>query len=304
MAKSNASSEAVVNDLLAERNKYQTWITRLDSTKDTTPAAVRAKVLSDYQAKLEGVLERLTEHGDAVREQLEQRKVRKEELIREEGKAKETLAEAELRHAVGEYDEGDWTKVRAEMNKTLVGTREELTKVIEDIERLAEVAKLIATPTPPPPAPEPPKPEPANVEAPKPAPAPAPPAAESGAPPRRESGRAEFVPTAAKAKPPADELEFLRATVGEAEAAAPVPPPAKKEKEKKTKSDATTQTNAEGITIRAIEAPVPVAADPAAELPKPRGTGESRTLKCPECGTMNRATEWYCERCGSELAGV
>lgn len=302
MAKSNASSEAVVNDLLAERNKYQTWITRLDSTKDTTPAAVRAKVLSDYQAKLEGVLERLTEHGDAVREQLEQRKVRKEELMREEGKAKETLAEAELRHAVGEYDEGDWTKVRAEMNKTLVGTREELTKVIEDIERLAEVAKLIATPTPPP-APEPPKPEPVKAaEPPKPAPTPEPVAE---APPKRESGRAEFVPTAAKAKPPADELEFLRATVGEAEAT-PVPPPAAKPaKEKKAKPDAPQQSNADGITTRAIEAPTPSAAgEGAAELPKPRGTGESRTLKCPECGTMNRATEWYCERCGSELAGV
>jgi len=27
-----------------------------------------------------------------------------------------------------------------------------------------------------------------------------------------------------------------------------------------------------------------------------------KTLKCPECGAMNYATEWYCERCGGELA--
>src|SRR5690242_8303308 len=194
MAKSNSSSETVVTDLLAERNKYQTWITRLDSTKDTTPAAVRSKVLADYQAKLEGVLERLTEHGDAVREQLEQRKRRKEELVAEEAKSKETLAEAELRHAVGEYDEGDWTKVRAEMNKVLVGTREELAKVIEDIERLAEVAKLIAAPPAPEPKPEPkvePKPEPVKAEAPKAAPA---------EPARRDSGRVEFITPDTKAK--------------------------------------------------------------------------------------------------------
>ncbi|HET7040846.1 MAG TPA: Ran-binding zinc finger domain-containing protein [Gemmatimonadales bacterium] len=288
MAKSNSSSEAVVNDLLAERNKYQTWIARLDSTKDTTPAAVRAKVLSDYQAKLEGVLARLAEHGDAVREQLEQRKVRKEELLAEESKAKETLAEAELRHAVGEYDEGDWVKVRAESNKILVGAREELSKVIEDIERLAEVAKLIATPVAvePPPPPPPPAPEP-----PKAAPAPTPAAAETPAPPKRDSGRAEFVPSAAKAKPPADELEFLRSTVGEAEAE-PAPPTksVRGEKERKQK--------------HAEPAPAAVAEESGEPLPKPQRSSENRTLKCPECGTMNRATEWYCERCGSELAGV
>ena len=288
MAKSNSSTEAVVSDLLAERNKYQTWISRLESTKDTTPAAVRSKVQADYQAKLEAVLARLAEHGDAVREQLENKKVRKEELVGEETKAKETLAEAELRHAVGEYDEGDWTKVRAEMNKVLVGTREELAKVIEDIERLAEVAKLIAAPPAPPPAPAPepkpePKPEPVKAEAPKAAPA---------EPARRDSGRVEFVAPDAKAKPPADELEFLRATVGEA-AEAPVPPapaakPAKSEKKAKAEP---------------IAAPTEPA-EPVAELPSPRSSSENRTLKCPECGTMNRATEWYCERCGNELAGV
>ena len=288
MAKSNSSSDAIVTDLLAERNKYQTWITRLDSTKDTTPAAVRGKVLADYQAKLEGVIERLTQHGDAVREQLEQRKVRKEELMAEEAKSKETLAEAELRHAVGEYDEGDWTKVRAEMNKILVGTREELAKVIEDIERLAEVAKLIAAPPPPEP-----KPEPVKVAIPEPK-VPAHPVAEATGPNKRESGRAEFVPSEPKAKPPADELEFLRATVGEAEAASsPLPKTTRIERERKPKGEP-------AAAAAATSAP---AAEPEV-LPEPKGTPEVRTLKCPECGTMNRPTEWYCERCGSELAGV
>jgi TolA-binding protein len=27
-----------------------------------------------------------------------------------------------------------------------------------------------------------------------------------------------------------------------------------------------------------------------------------KTLKCPECGAANYPTEWYCERCGGELA--
>ena len=28
----------------------------------------------------------------------------------------------------------------------------------------------------------------------------------------------------------------------------------------------------------------------------------ARTLKCQECGWMNYPTEWYCEKCGGELA--
>jgi hypothetical protein len=29
-----------------------------------------------------------------------------------------------------------------------------------------------------------------------------------------------------------------------------------------------------------------------------------KTLKCQECGTMNYPTEWYCEKCGGELAAM
>jgi uncharacterized OB-fold protein len=30
----------------------------------------------------------------------------------------------------------------------------------------------------------------------------------------------------------------------------------------------------------------------------------TKSLKCSECGTMNYPTEWYCERCGGELAAL
>ncbi len=33
-------------------------------------------------------------------------------------------------------------------------------------------------------------------------------------------------------------------------------------------------------------------------------TEQSKTLKCSECGAMNYPTEWYCERCGAELAAL
>ena len=35
----------------------------------------------------------------------------------------------------------------------------------------------------------------------------------------------------------------------------------------------------------------------------PAAAGDTlKTLRCTECGTMNLPTEWYCERCGGELA--
>ncbi|HEV8125156.1 MAG TPA: hypothetical protein VGP80_12995 [Gemmatimonadales bacterium] len=44
---------------------------------------------------------------------------------------------------------------------------------------------------------------------------------------------------------------------------------------------------------------------PHAEIPgRPSIPTAQRTLKCGECGTMNRPTEWYCERCGAELADL
>ena len=36
----------------------------------------------------------------------------------------------------------------------------------------------------------------------------------------------------------------------------------------------------------------------------PRASKATKSLKCKECGTMNLPTEWYCERCGAELAAL
>jgi hypothetical protein len=53
------------------------------------------------------------------------------------------------------------------------------------------------------------------------------------------------------------------------------------------------------MASRALDAPPAPAAGGKAGAP-----GVAKTLKCGECGTLNRPTEWYCERCGAELAGV
>ena len=95
-----------------------------------------------------------------------------------------------------------------------------------------------------------------------------------GIQPEHES-RGDLTNTAAPAAPaandPFDDLAFLRSVIdqGGAGEAAPM-------------SSADTRT---GQTSSA-----PVSGEP------------QKTLRCTECGTMNLPTEWYCERCGGELA--
>ena len=107
-----------------------------------------------------------------------------------------------------------------------------------------------------------------------------------------------------------DELAFLKSVTGNEAPGAPAPVP-------------TPKPRASGGFVRQAEpiapppAPEPViqkAAPPAAVTqpavtpvaePKDRSSGAGqKTLKCGECGTLNRPTEWYCERCGAELAAL
>ena len=58
----------------------------------------------------------------------------------------------------------------------------------------------------------------------------------------------------------------------------------------------------------APEGEPPLAANVAANSPIYLRTSgaleQSKSLKCAECGAMNYPTEWYCERCGAELAAL
>jgi uncharacterized OB-fold protein len=51
----------------------------------------------------------------------------------------------------------------------------------------------------------------------------------------------------------------------------------------------------------------PLAANVTANIPitlRATASEQTKTLKCNECGGMNYPTEWYCERCGAELAAL
>jgi hypothetical protein len=286
-----------IEGLLEQRTRFEQWLAKLDATGDKAPAGVRQKVRADYESRLRGVIERLRGHAATIAQELERHQASRSDLDGRRRDAEEELAEAEVRYAVGEFTEAEWGRIREESERRLASLREELTTVGGEITRLAEVQSLIsapakrAEPAPAAPAPAPapapreemiersppppPPPEPAPVE---------PPAAQRMPKPPRP--QPEPAPAPAPAAADNDELAFLKSVA-----------------EEERKPAGSRRASSPGPAVpaqasRAVEAPA------APSSGKAGAPGVAKTLKCGECGTLNRPTEWYCERCGAELAGI
>lgn len=269
-AASTTKSTVAIQRLLEERRQYEAWLARLRSAADSTPEAVRSRVESDYSARLRAVMDELKVHADAAQQLLEQRKEFHGELQKKEAQAAERLAETELRHAVGEYDEAQWTQVHKDTLAELVSVREELQALQEDIDKLEELNQLVTHKPASPPAPERPLPK----AGPPPRPQPPPP------PPRREEPK----------KAQVDELAFLKSVTEDEKGAAPSP---------RRASGAQYQPVDPGNAL-----PTSSTQGRGGSAADTQDGEPTKTLKCQECGTMNLPTEWYCEQCGAELAAL
>lgn len=314
MAKAPSKSTAAIQRLLEERRQYEAWIARIDAAGGAAPSTVRSRVRSDYEARLNAVTEELKVHAEAARLMAAQRKELRRELQAKETQAAERLAEAELRHAVGEYDESQWTQVHKESLAELVSVREELGSVDEDIGQLEELESLVrarpnVAPAPAPAPPPPPAPAPAAPPMTIAAPAVTGTMPRVGSPPRPTAPPpAPPVPpksNADQAKPAEkptmiDELAFLKSVTEDEKRGIATPAPG------------TTPTlgRRSGAQFQPSEPAVSRPAQSPASNPGPAAAHANedaepvRTLKCRECGTMNLPTEWYCESCGAELAAL
>src|SRR6058998_2111449 len=275
MPKGPSKSTAIIQRLLEERRQYEAWIARLNDSADATPGQVRARVRSDYEARLAAVTEELKTHAESARHAIEEKRRLRGELQKKEARAAEKLTEAELRHSVGEYEESQWEQVHQDVLAELVSVREDLQAVEADIQKLEELDALVR-----------------NRPAPRAAPAPAP--AAPAAPPRP---RPEPEPEKATQ---VDELEFIKSVTEDDTGNAPSP---------RRASGAQFQPSIPGDPPRTAVPPSQRAANPvpAPIVPDPSAAGDeeaARTLRCKECGTMNQPTEWYCGQCGGQLDAV
>ncbi len=327
------STGAPIEALLQERARFQQWLTKLDTAASIAPPGVREKVRSDYESRLRAVITELRSHGTAIQEELDRYRSSQAELEGRRGDAEEMLAEAGVRHAVGEYGDEEWNRLRDDTSRMLGEVQGELTRVVAEITRLVEVQGLISeTPRSAPagaPAPADPGVLAAEAETllePDPAaPRPAPPiemlpdptpsvAAATGAPaqveptieaapqppalatPAPAPSAPRFVPKPSPAAEPAharaaaaemDELAFLKSVSSE-----------ERKPGRRSNEHLRPELPAEPVATTASGG---AGARPSA---KPGAPSQQKTLKCGECGTLNRATEWYCERCGAELAAL
>jgi hypothetical protein len=280
-----------IEALLEQRAQFEQWLAKLDSTANKAPQAVRQKVRADYESRLHGVIDRLRSHSATIADELHRHQTTQGDLDAQRRQAEEELAEAEVRHVVGEFGEDEWRRISEESEGRLNGLKEQLNTVGREIARLAEVQSLIAAPVRVPDVPAVARAAPAADDVIEHSPLPPPPMEPAAEAPPPQKPAPKQQPPRVREHDHAgaqDELAFLKSVADEdAKPAAPRRP-----------SSPGPSGSAQGS--RAVETAPP----PPSPGGKAGAPGVAKTLKCGECGTLNRPTEWYCERCGAELAGT
>ena len=271
-----------VEKLLNERQAVTEWLERLALTGDDASDEVRSKVREDYETRLAAASKGLQGYADELRSTLSKETKKRNDFLEREQRAEGRLTEAKLRHAVGEYEDSQWNEIHSEILGELVKVREGLKAAGKEIDRLEDVLRSIDRQ----PAVDEEESEKERVSLAELEPGPAEAGvARGGAEQRKPAGRTSGQTDAF------DDLAFLKKVAPEA---------AGKRRRSgamfKPFEGAGTAADKPGSTVTAPEEKLQVgpAEDPTAK----------KTLKCQECGAMNRPTEWYCESCGAELAAV
>ena len=249
MTSVDTASMTALQELLDERQRYEGWLRSLEQRRNVTAPHVYERVHSDYTLRLDRVLQRLSERSEQLSDTVHGLAARLTSLRTRESDRQDARQEAELRAAVGEYSDDEWTNLREEADLELALIAEERTAVEAE---LADLERIISSIHPRPSA------APA-VES-------APPASQQPVP-----SAINIRQTSASEHPSID--NFV--------------------------ADWSARRPAQAEPVAASPTPNPVTEPLSSGEPK---RDQEKTLKCPECGAMNYATEWYCERCGGELA--
>jgi hypothetical protein len=281
MAKQSKTSTVAIQNLLEEKRQIERWLRRLDMASDKTPSHVKTKVQGDYARRRDAILEELQGFRDELNSGLQRRRVVRDDLAKKEEDATESLAEAELRHTVGEYDADKWSTIRAEILESLVKIREELKVEQAEITNLEEVLDAIdgsAGDEREAEAEE--EPEPADLEA-------------QAAPEVARNEESEGARAPGSKSRGTDEMAFLRSVISGARSATGL---SGKRNEEDNLAEIAEKDQADQLGTAGVS--------PVNETPPPAKGSARKSVKCTDCGTLNLPTEWYCEKCGAELTAL
>jgi hypothetical protein len=307
---------SVVSGLMEERRRYESWLTALEARRATTPETVFARVHADYTARLDAVIAQLTSHTEGLRGELTSLAARLVSLKERQQQVREERAEAELRAHVGELSATDWEQTAAAGDARIAALTASFAALEEELRRtrelLTDAERPVTTGSSMPVVPAAPVADSAEGAVHVPA------AAPRVAPDVPSSPPASDVPVRSRTGS-FDELAFLSSVVdtpGGTPQSAPPPPPARPAEPVRRDSYAMRAKddqieNLDGAAGAALVARTggekPMAANISGNNPiiiKDKPMEGAKSLKCAECGAMNFPTEWYCERCGAELASL
>jgi hypothetical protein len=311
-----------VRHLVAERQRYDGWLTALEARRHDTPARVLARVHDDYQARRTEVVARLQAHVAGLEQRAAALYETVSRLEAEAATLDEERIEAHLRTLVGEFDPGRWEALQQDVEGRLALLADQRTDAALRLEEARDLLarargdapagtrepSWLAEPVVPSEPPVPVSPvAPARSVAPSVVAVPGslfegvPERAEGGTPAPGDAGRplggglGGAWGGALPSVPDDDEVDRALASLDERLPTADRP--------------STVGDSAQGDAVP--DGPVGAHAVPSApfdDLAFVRSLGEAsapaerKSLRCGECGTMNLPTEWYCERCGGELA--
>src|SRR5438876_10803490 len=276
MAEREPVSLDALNGLLRERQRYEEWLTALEDKRSSTSESVYQRVQADYQTRLREVSSKLADRAGELRESIDALTMKLDEISRQESQQREARQEAELRAAVGEYTDKQWKEIGGAWDKELV----RLVKDKNAIEaQLNELNRIFAL----------------SIK-------------------EKQAGAIELVELRS------EDGSGSRAPISPVVPRPAIPepptlnPPSRVEQPVRSRSQPSTATRTPFDEFPVLRPGSGPAAPPSTaavatppSVPKTGGTQDPRseqhkTLKCPECGAANYPTEWYCERCGGELA--
>lgn len=322
-----------VAGLMLERQRYEDWIATLEAKRAVTPPHVFDRVRSDYVTRLDAVTAQLKGRTVELKEAIANATARLADVQSRERALTDERHEAELRAAVGEYTAEQWEKVATKSDVEIDRLAADRKRTTEEIGRLQQILSMAGGPSDSRPSGTPAggakqvsgsggDDKGADSR----------PASSESSPRSRSSSE--------QPRPSFDELAFLQSVTGqkgeaaraktEAQAPAPKPeppppPPAEPEPRRRAPSENISAVS-DSTHDEATESPTapPLGEDADDRRPSrhqerqpiSRDTGpvssilrdvpqeHVKTLKCAECRAMNYPTEWYCERCGAELAAM
>lgn len=291
-----------LHQLLAERGRYEHWMAQLEERRNAAPAHVLERVRADYAGRLEQVISHLRGRAVELDATVSALRSRLAALASEEETRRDERAETELRAAVGEFEPGRAQQTIAQCDEAITSLTAQRGALGGELAKLQDILHQVMNREPARPVPvaaAPSTPAPLAQDAPS--------ALESIAALAPDAEPAQIRPE--DPTPSAvEELEFLRSVVNpdasEGEGSELLPNPVLSAPRRSATPMSAAIVGGIKDPLRALQGDGSLSENNMPAFLKDMPTEQAKTLKCQECGTMNYPTEWYCERCGGELAAM